>query len=46
MCSVFAVKDPNLKPYSLGTVEAGEKNNNKKPNRLGNICAHLFLSSS
>lgn len=30
MCSVFAVKDPNLKPYALGTVEAGGKNNNNK----------------
>lgn len=45
MCSVFAVKDPNLKPYYLGTVEAGEKNNiNKKPNRLGqHLCPFVSL---
>lgn len=29
MCPAFAVKDPNLKPYSLGTVEAVKKG--KKP---------------
>lgn len=45
MCSVFAVKDPNLKPYYLGTVEAGEKNKiNKKPNRLGqHLCPFVSL---
>lgn len=34
ICSAFAVKDPNLEPYSLGPREAGEKEKGKKKPRL------------
>lgn len=34
MCSAFAVKDPNLKPYSLGTVEAVKKKKKKTPKKI------------
>lgn len=42
MCSAFAVKDPNLKSYSLGTVEAVTNKQTKNQTRRKQFMSICF----